>query len=226
MTALDNYRTDVLQEAQRKYFRVLRRHRQITLAAVLCVAFDEFHHTSVLRNCVNAKTTYIEAEEMADFFGGLFDMDIPTEAFLPNDRQYDEAIDHYRKYCEHRKVMKDFGYEENDLDAFCNMVEHKAWEAGLNDFYTFNSIGFMYAMVSVYDYISGAIAFERLKEMMVVFIPPDITPMTERQVRLFARTMFRLVKEFEEVVEKRAKRREKQNNVNADNLVLKRLDNM
>ena len=224
MVALDRYKTTRFEALQKEYLHTNNRRRQITLAVVLSVAFDEFHQARVNSVCANAKTTYLEAEQAADFFGNMFDMEVPIDAFLPSEKRVDAAIDHYQKYAEHRKIIEMFGYKQDDMDAFFKQIEHGAWKMGLTTFLMFNSIGYEYAIRAVYDYIEGTISLEQMQKGLVVFYPPELRPMSKAHLFAFSKTMFRLVREFEELVEKRQKRAENKNNVNANNLMKKILE--
>lgn len=204
---IERYRFSRTEALRREYIHTARRQRQASLAALLCIAFDEYHQMCLNRVCSEGDTTYSEAEMMAGLFGEMFQMDISADAFLPDERKADEAIGHYRKYAEYRKMMPSLGYDEGDLDAFCKQVEHAAWRLGLIPFYAFNSVGYVYAMRGVYDYLCGSVTKEQMQRMLVIFYPPDLRKMDDGEVRRFAKMMFRAVREFQDIADKRKERK-------------------
>lgn len=189
--------------------RMARRRRQITLATALCIIFDDYHKMMLYRRCLDNTNTYEQAEEMAERFSEIFGMDVPVGVFLPDERNYDRSIEQYRLYKKHGAVIEQFGYTQEDLDAFCRQVEYAPYKTGLQTFFAMNSIGFMYAMKGVFDYTNGLIGKDQLEILMAVYSPPGMRLMTKAQRYCFAKTMFRLVREFDCIVEKRRSRKKK-----------------
>lgn len=205
---LDRYSYPRAKAVEQELIHILRRQRQINIAVILSCAFEEYHQMNCCRICSESNNTYEEAEQMAEVFGDMFDMDIPPTVFLLGEKHTDEAIEHYRRYKKDCEVVRQFGYTEDDVDAFCKQVEHGAYKIGLTSFYAFNSLGYRVSMRGVLEYVLGKISQEQLEKSLLLFIPPKVVQMDKRQSYSFAKTMFRVVREFEQIAEKRAKRKQ------------------
>ena len=203
---LDSFTNREFYKARKKLEKAAARNRQATIAAMLCVAYDSFHKMQLNRICAQNKMSYQEAESHSVEFSDAFGVDIPTEAFLPNEEKYsNDAIEWYKEYMENRKLLIHMGYSVGDVDAFCKMVFYNPEKYDMCHFRAFNSVGYAISMVSVYDYLCGA-----CKEVvMTTFEPSGIQPMNEKGIKAFIRTMYKVVDVFFQMVELRAERYEK-----------------
>lgn len=193
-------------KARRAFEKVAARNRMATIAAMLCVAYDSFHKMQLNRICAQSDISYQEAEARSVEFSDAFGVDIPTEAFLPDEEKYsNDAIDNYREYQENRKLLTQMGYTTYDVDAFCKMVFYNPEKYDMCHFRAFNSVGYAISMVSVYDYLCGSCN----EVIMTIFEPSGLQPMDEKGIRAFIRTMYKVVYTFGQIVELRAMRNEK-----------------
>ena len=207
---LDSFTNRGYMKARKTFEKAAIRNRYATIAAMLCVAYDSFHRMQLNRVCAQNHLSYQEAERQSEEFSDAFGVDVPTEAFLPNEEKYsDEAISCYQEYIKNRSLLTQIGFSTADVDAFCKMVFFDPDRYGMCHFRAFDSVGYALAMVGVYDYLCGAISEEQLALAMQVYEPSGIQPMSKRGVRAFIRTMYRIVEVFEYIVNKRAERDEK-----------------
>lgn len=209
MIALDRYNTGRLAALEKEVYHIQRRMRQFSLAAMIVLVYDEYHHMELSRICANGNMSYQEAEDCAEKYSEVFDMEVPVSAFLPDEKHYDRAIEHFEKYKEFREVFTQFGYEVADVDAFCKQVENGAHTIGLQCLYAYNSVGYVYAMRGVYDYICRSVNFNQMMQTLQLYFPPKLKPMTKAQRYIFTKTMFRAVREFEDIANKRMIRKHK-----------------
>lgn len=201
---LDSFTNREFYKARKKLEKAAARNRT-TIAAMLCVAYDSFHRMQLNRICAQNHMSYQEAERQSAEFSDVFGVDIPTEAFLPNEEKYsNDAIEWYKEYMENRKLLINMGYSVSDVDAFCKMVFYNPEKYDMCHFRAFNSVGYAISMVSVYDYLCGA-----CKEVvMTTFEPSGMQPMNEKGIRGFIKTMYKVVNAFYDIVIKRAERDE------------------
>lgn len=203
---LDSFTNREFYKARKKLEKAAARNRQATIAAMLCVAYDSFHRMQLNRICAQNHMSYQEAERQSAEFSDVFGVDIPTEAFLPNEEKYsDEAIDYYKDYVENCKLLTQIGYTTYDVDAFCKMVFYNPEKYDMCHFRAFNSVGYAISMVSVYDYLCGSCN----EVIMTIFEPSGLQPMNEKGIKAFIRTMYKVVDVFSRMVELRAERYEK-----------------
>ena len=210
MSDLDRYRRIRIRAIADEYAHCLNRNGDIILATILTMAYHEYHQAQLNRICAETDMTWLDAERSADTFNDIFGTDIPTEAFMPDkEKRVNDAIEHYRNYQEQRKSFPFMGFEKEDLDAFCKMLFHQPWLHHLTWFIANNSTGYMYAMRGVYEYVMGNISEEQMRMCFRTFMPPDgLRDMSDREIRMFAKTMFRLVAEFKDLSKLRKKRKE------------------
>jgi len=207
---LDSFSNKGYMTARRTFEKAAIRNRYATVAAMLCVAYDSFHKMQLNRICAQNNCSYQEAERRSTEFSDAFGVDIPTEAFLPNEEQYSNmAIQCYKDYIANRSLLTKIGFSVGDVDAFCNMVFFNPDKYDLCHFRAFNSVGYAVVMVAVYDYLCGAISEEQLRMAMQLYEPSGMRPMNEKGVRTFVRTMYKIVYVFDEVIEIRKNRNEK-----------------
>lgn len=205
---LDRYKKIRLDTLRMEYDHCAARYVDVALAATLCVAFDNFEQMNLNRICANSDTTYQEAEELAEAFSEVFDLDVPVENFMPNtDKRSDMVIHYYNLYKEDRESIVGFGYAKEDLDAFCKMAFYQPHKNGLGQFVAFNSVDYKRNITSVYRYLYGGIDFFMLQRGMTSYTPPsDLKPMTRKQVMAFVRTMKKVLDTFRGISKKRTKR--------------------
>lgn len=206
---LDRYTDSRRRMIHRDVYKVTKRYTDILLAATLCVAYDAFHRMMLHRTVSEADSTYDEAEKAAGVFSGIMGVDVPVTAFLPDSQSYDKAIECFKDYRKQKDSMPLFGYDPEDLEAFCRQVEYGAWKIGLMSFFALNSVGYMYNMVAVVSYVNGDIDARQLEKNMVKFSPPKLVPMTGRDIRHFIRVMIKTVGAFKEIAAKRTIRKQK-----------------
>ena len=207
---LDSFTNRECKKIQRAYERTVVRNRRATLAAMICVTYDSFHKTQLYRICSQNNCSYAEAEKCSVEYSDAFGVDIPTDAFLPNEDKYsDLAISCYNDYVNYRKFFLDYGYTIGDIDAFCKMVFFDPERYDMCHFRAFNSVGYMYAMIGVYDYLCGKVDEIQMLSVMQIYEPGGMKPMTDTQIRSFAKTMIKVVDAFMDIYYKRAERNEK-----------------
>lgn len=203
---LDSFTNRGYMKARKTFEKAACRNRQATIAAMLCVTYDSFHRMQLNKICAQNDMSYQEAEARSVEFSDAFGVDIPTEAFLPDEEKYsNEAIDCYKEYVENRSLLTQIGFSVYDVDAFCKMVFFNPNEYDMCHFRAFNSVGYALSMVSVYDYLCGACD----EVVMTIFELSGMKPMNERGIRTFIRTMYKIVDVFEQIVNIRAERNEK-----------------
>ena len=206
---LDRFTSQRLDVLRKEYAHVSRRYREISLVSTLCVAFDAFNQMQLNRISAESDITYQEAENTADALGEVFGMEIPASAFLPDEKRIDKAIEFYKKYKSMSELIVYYGYEQEDLDAFCKQIFYDPWKYKLGTFKTFVSTGYMYNMIAACDYVYGRISAEQLNKAMFKFIPPSLLPMDKDDIRCLIKTMIRALWVFEDIAEKRKTRRRK-----------------
>lgn len=207
---IDTFTNREYDRARRAFEKIARRNRNTTLAAMLCVTYDAYHQMQLYRICAQSKCSYAEAERKAVEFSDVFGMDIPTEAFLPNEDKFSNlALDCYNVYQKHRVMFEEIGFSAEDADAFCKMVFFSPTQYDMWHFRAFNSMGYMYSMIAVYDYVVGKCGLGQLMMSMRIFEPGGMKPMTDIQIRAFVKTMIKVVNAFLDIVNKRDERNEK-----------------
>ena len=207
---LDSFTNKEYKRVRKAFEKVADRNRRATLAAMLCAAYDAFHKTQLYRICAVNDCTYAEAEKRSVEFSDAFGVDIPTDAFLPNADKYTNcAIDSYHEYEKYVETFINSGYLKEDVDSFCKMVFYSPQQYDMYHFRAFNSVGYMYAMIAVYDYLIEACSEEQMIMLLQIFEPSGMQPMTDVQIRYFLRTMIHIVDVFQDIVYLRETRHEK-----------------
>lgn len=211
---LERYKRKRVKAIGDEYTKCMNRNGDIILATILTLAYDKYHQAQLNRICAESRMTYHDAERSAETFNDIFGTELPTDAFLPDtEKRVNAAIVYYQEYKKQRDSMPSFGYEAEDLDTFCKMLFHQPWYRHLTWFVANNSTGYVYAMRGVYEYVMGNVSFEQMKMCFKTFMPPQgLRDMSDTEVRMFVRTMFRLVAEFKDHVDLR---RARKNNVRA-----------
>ncbi len=195
----------------------MRRNRRVELAALLCATYNAFQSYTLYSVCANSEFSYTEAEQMSEEYSSMFGVEIPTSAFLPNaDKYSDLSIHFYKEYSRCCKELDGKGYDKGTVDAFCNMVLNGAEGYRLQMFRSLNAFGFSQSMMTFYAYVKGAANIEELKNGMVIFGHGGMQRMTPSMIKLFIRTMYRVVYAFEDIATKRKERNEKTNSRNLE----------
>lgn len=208
------------EEVKEKIRLILRKQRQelhrrfrlqrATMVYGLCTAFQEYHLALACKTRATNNISYLEAEKIAENMSEMFGIPIDTDEILPKTDLYDESIVHYNNYKKIKEnILEIIRVNSDDIDAFVKMVEFDHYNKGLTTLYCFAAVGYSTSMGYVCKYFVKECNEEELLQNLKIFIPHEMVVMSKEARYYFAKTMFRIEREFIELITKRDRRKYK-----------------
>ena len=130
MKALSKYRfenfSDISKVREAQKNGLLRKRNRIFVSLLLSACYAHFSKMERYRSVLNKEgsNTYDEAEKMSDSFNSIFNLESkPSDFLYYEDETCDKVIYEYRLYKKAKSLITRFGYDEQDVEAFCHKIE-------------------------------------------------------------------------------------------------------